>query len=121
MKEPIDSIEDFENAAPKAPNYLLRLYVAGATRQSLQAIRSIRLLCEERLLGRYVLEVVDVYQQPQLARDDQILAVPTLIKRLPMPLRKLVGDLSNKERVLLGLDLKTRTTTHGKKKEPRRR
>jgi circadian clock protein KaiB len=121
MKGPIDSVADFERAAPESPRYVLRLYVAGATRQSVHAIRSLRVLCEERLLGHYELEVVDVYQQPQLARDDQILAVPTLIKRLPLPLRKLVGDLSNKERVLLGLDLKTRTTSHGTKKEPRRR
>jgi circadian clock protein KaiB len=123
MKRPIDSIAAFERAVKRAraPHYVLRLYVAGATRQSSRAIENIQGICEERLRGRYELEVIDVYQQPALARDDQILAVPTLIKRLPVPLRKLIGDLSNKERVLLGLDLKPRTSTSdAKKAQPRK-
>jgi circadian clock protein KaiB len=109
MQGPIDSIDEFERAAPDGEaRYVLRLYVAGATRASSRALANIRGICEARLRGRYELEVVDVRQQPRLARDDQILAVPTLIKRLPLPLRKLIGDLSNEERVLLGLDLKPR-------------
>jgi circadian clock protein KaiB len=109
MKTPIDSVADFEQAAAATQaDYVLRLYVAGATHKSAQAIRNIRAICEERLPGRYALEVVDVYQEPQLAKEDQILAVPTLIKRLPLPMRRLLGDLSNKDRVLLGLDLETK-------------
>lgn len=116
-----DSVAEFERAAKaEAPTYVLRLYIAGATQESARAIRNIRMLCEERLDGHYELEVVDVYQQPTLARDDQILAVPTLIKRLPLPLRKLIGDLSNKDRVLLGLDLKPRTSGDAKKARPRK-
>jgi circadian clock protein KaiB len=84
---------------------MLRLYVAGATPQSTRAILNARKLTEEYLDGRFELEVIDIYQRPTLARDDQIVAVPTLVKRFPLPLRKLVGDLSISERVLVGLDL----------------
>jgi circadian clock protein KaiB len=84
---------------------ILRLYVAGTTPQSTRAILDARKLCEEHLGGRYQLEVIDIYQRPTLARDEQIIAVPTLVRHLPPPLRKLVGDLSNAERVLIGLDL----------------
>lgn len=91
---------------PKAPKYLLRLYVTGSTPRSARSIFNIRTLCEDRLHDRYELEVVDIYQQPELAREQQIIAAPTLIKTLPLPLRKLVGDLSDRERVLVGLDLK---------------
>jgi len=94
--------------AKKTPQYVLRLYVAGTTPASTRAIASIKDVCETHLAGRYSLEVVDIYQQPQLARDEQIVAVPTLIKKLPAPLRLLVGDMSNLERVLIGLDLKKR-------------
>jgi circadian clock protein KaiB len=95
-------------ARPNGPEqtYLLRLYVTGSTPRSARSIFNIRKLCEERLLGRYQLEVVDIYQQPEMARQEQIVAAPTLIKKLPLPLRKLVGDLSDEERVLTGLDLK---------------
>jgi circadian clock protein KaiB len=86
--------------------YLLRLYVTGSTARSTRSILNIRALCEDQLQGRYDLEVVDIYQQPGLAREQQIIAAPTLIKSLPLPLRKLVGDLSDRERVLVGLDLK---------------
>jgi circadian clock protein KaiB len=86
--------------------YLLRLFVTGSTPRSARSIFNIRNFCEDRLVGRYKLEVVDIYQQPELARQEQIIAVPTLIKELPAPLRKLVGDLSDQERVLAGLDLK---------------
>jgi len=89
--------------------YLLRLYVTGATPQSTRAIANIKAICEEHLKGRYELEVIDIYQQPTLARDEQIIAAPTLIKKLPLPLRRLVGDLSKTERVLLGLDLRPKS------------
>lgn len=90
---------------PPAQKHVLRLFVAGTTSQSTRAIIAARKLCEEQLAGSYDLEVVDVFQQPLLARADQVIAVPTLVKRLPPPLRRLVGDLSNTERVLVGLDL----------------
>jgi circadian clock protein KaiB len=82
------------------------LYVAGMTPRSARAIANIQEICEEHLKGLYVLEVIDIYQQPVLAEGDQIIAVPTLLKKLPLPLRRLIGDLSDRERVLIGLDLK---------------
>jgi len=85
--------------------YELRLYVTGATPSSGRAIANLKAFCEEHLQDRYDLEVVDVYQQPQRAQEDQILATPTLIKRLPLPLRRIVGDLSDSDNVLLRLDL----------------
>ena len=85
--------------------YVLRLYVTGATPRSTRAIDNIRTICEEHLQGHYTLEVIDVYQQPQLAQDENIIALPTLVKQLPEPLRRLVGDLSKREKVLLSLDL----------------
>jgi len=93
---------------PAAPRYVLRLYVVGMTPKSTRAITNIKAICEEYLRGRYDLEVIDVYQQPRLAHGEQILAVPALVKKLPLPLRTLVGDLSNTERVLPGLDLRRR-------------
>ncbi len=89
--------------------YVLRLYVTGMTPRSTEAFASIKAICEDRLQGRYELEVIDIYQHPQLAIDEQIIAVPTLVKKLPAPLRRLVGDLSNEDRVLLGLDLRRKT------------
>ncbi len=86
--------------------YVLRLYVTGTTPQSVRAIANVKKLCEEYLQGRYTLEVIDLYQQPQLAQGEQIIAAPTLIKKLPLPLRRLIGDMSNTERVLVGLDLR---------------
>jgi len=86
--------------------YVLRLYVSGSTSKSSRAIGNIKRICEQHLKNRYDLEVIDIYQQAHLARDEQIVAVPTLIKRLPPPLRRLVGDLSNLEKVLFGLDLR---------------
>jgi len=83
----------------------LRLYVAGQTPKSLAAIANLKRLCEEHLAGRYTIEVVDLQVTPQLAAGDQIVAVPTLIRRLPPPLRRVIGDLSNAERVLVGLDM----------------
>ncbi|QBQ55074.1 circadian clock protein KaiB [Nitrosococcus wardiae] len=84
----------------------LRLYTAGQTPKSLAAIRNLRKICEEHLAGRYRIEVIDLIQHPQLARGDQILAVPTLVRKLPSPICRIIGDLSNTERVLVGLDLR---------------
>jgi circadian clock protein KaiB len=88
--------------------YVLRLYINGATLKSRLAVGNIKLVCEEHLNGRYHLEIIDICQQANLARDEQIVAVPTLIKRLPRPLRRLIGDLSDQNKVLFGLDLKVR-------------
>ncbi|MDP9169212.1 MAG: circadian clock KaiB family protein [Acidobacteriota bacterium] len=90
------------------PPYVLRLYVSGSTSKSALAIENIKAICERHLKDRYDLEVIDIYQQPNLARDEQIVAVPTLIKRSPAPLRRLIGDLSNQKKVLFGLDVAVR-------------
>lgn len=90
-----------------AARYILKLYVAGQSPKSVSAIANIRKICEEHLLGRHDLEVIDLYQQPQLAPGEQIIAIPTLLRKLPSPLRRIIGDLSNTERVLAGLDLRT--------------
>jgi circadian clock protein KaiB len=87
-------------------NYRLRLYVAGQTPRSVGAFTNLRRICEEHLNGRYELEIIDLLLQPQLARGDQILAVPTLVRRLPEPVKKIIGDLSDTHRVLVGLDLR---------------
>lgn len=92
----------------KNQRYLLRLYVTGSTPASARAIERVRTICEEHLLGRYALEVIDVYQLPKLAKDEQIVAAPTLIKVLPPPLRRFIGDLSQAEKVLFGLDVRPR-------------
>jgi circadian clock protein KaiB len=88
--------------------YLLRLYVAGQTPKSILAFRNLKQICEEHLHGRYEIEVIDLIENPQLAQGDQILAVPTLVRRLPEPIKKIIGDLSNTDRVLVGLDLQLR-------------
>lgn len=90
----------------KKKNYVLRLYVTGTTPQSMRAIENVKKICEQHLPGYYHLEVVDLYQQPQLAQAEQIIAAPTLIKELPLPLRRILGDMSKTERVLVGLGLK---------------
>jgi circadian clock protein KaiB len=90
---------------PSQP-YVLRLYVAGLTARSRRAIENITAICEEYLKGRYELEVIDIFKRPVLAREEQIFATPTLVKRLPVPLRRFIGDLSEKEKVLVGLDLR---------------
>jgi circadian clock protein KaiB len=89
--------------------HLLRLYVTGTTAGSTRAIQQVRRVCDERLNGRYDLEVIDIYQLPALARDDQIIATPTLIKVLPAPLRRLIGDMSNINSVLFGMDVREQT------------
>ena len=86
--------------------YILRLYITGTTNRSVLAITNLKRICEEYLDGRYELEVIDLYQMPGLAKDEQIIAAPTLIKKLPLPFRRIIGDMSNIEKVLLGLDLR---------------
>ena len=97
----------FERAghAPSGERYLLRLYVTGMTTRSSRAVSNLQAICDEYLHGRYDLEIIDIYQQPVLAKGEQIIAAPTLIKKLPLPMRRIIGDMSNREHVLLGLDL----------------
>ncbi len=90
----------------KQKKYVLKLYITGATPRSTKAIMNIRKICEEHLKGHYELEIIDIFQQPVLATGEQIIAAPTLIKKLPLPLRKFIGDMSNTERILIGLDLR---------------
>ena len=92
----------------KSDNYILRLYIAGKTPRSVAALDNLKKICEEHLAGRYKLQVVDLLENPQLARGDQILAIPTLVRKLPLPMRRIIGDLSNTERVLVGLDLRSK-------------
>ena len=92
----------------ESETFRLRLYVAGQTPKSVSAFANLKKICEEHLQGRYELEIIDLTQNPGLARGDQILAVPTLVRRLPKPIKKIIGDLSNRERVLVGLDLRPR-------------
>jgi circadian clock protein KaiB len=100
------------HAPPDSPagTLVLRLYIAGTTARSKRAVENVRNLCEQHLKGRYDLEVIDLYQQPELAAREQLLAAPTLIKKLPLPLRRLVGDLSDHARVLAGLDVVPRAS-----------
>jgi len=106
--KPDKTTETFEKLIQQKEKekYVLRLYVAGLTPRSQMAIRNIKKICEEHLNGRYDLEVIDVYQKPVLAKGEQIIAAPTLIRKLPLPLRRFIGDLSDSERILLGLDLR---------------
>ncbi len=110
-RTPVDStaiLEKAANTAAQTPMYVLRLYVAGANPRSSAAIRSITEICEQHLKDRYDLEIIDIYQQPTLAKGEQIIAAPTLIKKLPEPLRRFIGDLADKERILVGLDIRAR-------------
>jgi circadian clock protein KaiB len=102
------STQIFEDAirdAPEAGQYRLVLFVSGSTPRSLRAIQNIKKLCEERLHGRYTIDVVDAYQHPHHLKPEHILVTPTLIKKLPLPIRRIVGDLSDKDKVLMGLDI----------------
>jgi circadian clock protein KaiB len=106
-----DTVAGFEKAAKAAvgkKKFVLRLYVAGVNPRSSAAIKSITEICEEHLAGHYELEVVDIYQQPTLAKGEQIIAAPTLVKKLPLPLRRFIGNLADTERILVGLDLRPR-------------
>lgn len=104
----VGALDELQRAADasRPGKYLLRLYVTGVTPKSTRAIRNVKRICEEHLKGRYMLEIVDIYQQPERAKSEDILAAPTLIKQLPLPLRKLIGDMANTDRLLLGLDLR---------------
>jgi circadian clock protein KaiB len=94
--------------SPTMKKWNLRLYVAGQTQKSITAFANLKKICEQHLANRYSIEVIDLLQQPQLARGDQIVALPTLVRKLPEPVRKIIGDLSNVDRVLVGLDLRPR-------------
>ena len=103
-----NATEEFDmTVAGKSPDkYMLSLYIAGSTSRSVLAITNLKKICEEYLEGGYELEVIDLYKKPYLAKEEQILAAPTLIKKLPLPFRRIIGDMSNEEKVLLGLDLR---------------
>jgi circadian clock protein KaiB len=96
-------------AKPKRAAWVLRLYIAGRTTRALMAFDNLRLICEQRLKGKYRIEVIDVIKKPQRARLDQIVAIPTLVRKLPRPVRNIIGDLSDTEGVLVGLNLVTRS------------
>ena len=102
-----DSAEELEKGLKKGEKeeFVLRLYVTGMTARSKRAIQNIKKICEDHLEGRYDLEVIDIYREPTLARGDQIVATPTLIKKLPVPMRKFIGEMSETDKILLGLDL----------------
>lgn len=103
-----NSTEKFEKAVRNDSaneNYVLRLFVSGLTPGSLKAIQNIKRICREHFGNRYKLEVIDVYQQPELVKDEQVVATPTLIKKLPPPLRKFIGDLSDTDKILMGMDV----------------
>jgi circadian clock protein KaiB len=112
MRRAKTSTDKFEKAAAKQDRakYVLRLYVTGMTPKSTQAIANVEKLCKEHLAGRYELKVIDIYQQPKLVQGEQIIATPTLIKKLPLPLRRLIGDMSDSERFLVGIDLKPKNS-----------
>jgi circadian clock protein KaiB len=97
---------DKKNKKDPSESWNLRLYVAGHTPKSIAAFANLKKICEKYLLCQYTIEVIDLLQNPQLAKGDQILAIPTLVRKLPVPVRKIIGDLSNTERVLVGLDLR---------------
>lgn len=105
--QPKSSTQEFEKTLKHRPKetYKLRLYIAGITPRSSRAVANIKEICEIYLKGRYTLEVIDIYQQPTLAKGEQIIAAPTLIKKLPRPLRKFIGDMADAEKILVGLDL----------------
>ena len=101
------STDAMAKEAPDSSFYDLRLYVAGQTPKSVAALANLKRFCEEHLAGKYKIEVVDLVENPKLARSDQILAIPTLVRRLPEPIRKIIGDLSSTERVLVGLEIRS--------------
>jgi circadian clock protein KaiB len=107
------SNEEFEEAVLKREpwRFVLRLFVTGMTPKSTRAIANLKIICEDYLEGRYELKVIDIYQQPKLAQEEQIIGTPTLIKQLPLPFRKLIGDMSDTEKVLVGIDLKPKNSS----------
>ncbi|MFZ0725592.1 MAG: circadian clock KaiB family protein [Desulfobacterales bacterium] len=105
IKLSTDAFEKSLENEVDSDNYVLRLFVSGMTPNSLKAIENIKNVCQKNLKGRYTLEIIDIYQQPELAKSEQIIAAPTLLRKLPVPLRKFIGDLSDSERILIGLNL----------------
>jgi len=118
-RDPYLDFEDSDIERPLDPStpatemWNLRLYVAGKTPKSLTAFANLKKICEEHLAGQYTIEIVDLLENPQLAHGDQILAIPTLVRKLPTPIKKIIGDLSNTERTLVGLDLRPRGSDVG--------
>ncbi len=112
---PLEMTEAFKLALEEREkgSYVLRLYISGLTPNSQRAIANVRKICNEHLKGRHFLEIIDIYQQPELAGKQQIIAAPTLIKEMPLPLRKFIGDMSKTERILLLLDIKSKGDTDG--------
>ncbi len=112
-KAPVTEVEsmDTEGVAQDAANYVLRLYITGSSPRAIRAIANIRAICEQHLNGRYDLEIVDISEHPTLAEGEQIIAAPTLIKKLPLPLRRFIGDMSATDRILVGLDLRKSSDT----------
>jgi circadian clock protein KaiB len=108
--QPEQALNPANTPADSSPDdqWILRLYVAGQTPNAIAAFKNLKTVCEEELEGKYMIEVIDLIQNPRLCHDDQILAVPTLVRKLPQPVRKIIGDLSNKEKLLVGLDIKPR-------------
>jgi len=104
-----ETLKSAEDAVPSPETWELRLYTAGQTPKSVLAFNNLKRLCEEHMPGRYQIEVVDLMQNPRLAKEDQIVAIPTLVRKLPAPLRKIIGDLSDTERALVGLQLRPRS------------
>jgi circadian clock protein KaiB len=107
-RAPASNGQGLQDGREEANRWNLRLYVAGQTPRSLTAFKNLKGICEEYLKGQYHIEVIDLMENPTLARGDQILAIPTLVRKLPQPIRKIIGDLSNTERVLVGLDIQPR-------------
>ena len=110
-----NEVKDFEEALSRQPiagRYILTLFVTGTTPKSLRAIQNIRALCEEMLNGQYELKVIDIYQHPEKVKPEQIIVTPTLLKKQPLPLRILIGDLSNRDRLLLALDIVPKNAAH---------
>jgi len=111
-KNKADVTEEFEKALVSENVYILKLYVTGITPKSQAALRNIKEICDAHLSGHYELEVIDVYQTPQLAQNQQLIAAPTLVKELPFPLQRFIGDLSNKDEILQSLEVKTKEKVH---------
>ncbi len=111
MTDDTDPHHDAADLDSDPTHYHLRLYVAGQTTKSLAAMANLKRVCEEHLAGRYEIEVIDLVKQPKLAAGDQILAIPTLVRKLPAPLKRIIGDLSNTEKVLVGLDIRPKSGT----------
>ena len=109
MKTDKTAVKKTRKTVPKKEKWLLRLYVAGQTPKSLLAFANLEKICKEHLAGKYKIEVIDLLKNPQLARGNQILAMPTLVRKLPEPVKKIIGDLSNTVKVLVGLDLRPRS------------